>query len=306
VDVTGLEDFLYRLPTPEQKESELYKKYYSILEENKRLCARQRKEAVAAGGLCVIGTGFFPELRTEQQTRGRSGRQGEVGQSIVFHSMEDEGLRQLLPASYTDMVAARFSDVEEVNSSMLTASLRRAQQTLHDNCFADIRRVNSAAQSIEKYRKDFIGLRMDLTEGLVTPEELIGLWAQDKAILLQLTQLQQGQTRCDSIALHTLWQEDESLQTARGFRASSALQEAFRNAMDRRLEGVDRQVLAPELVNFVCVKLLDAWQSYIETVLDTVGRVTMKPQALDKFLEEEKNRLLRQAIEQLILVRAKK
>lgn len=301
VDTTGLEDFLYRLPTPEQKESELYKKYYSILAQNKLLMARQRQEVVAAGGLCVIGTSFFAEARNEQQTRGRSGRQGEVGESRVFRSMEDPALKQMFSASYLEMLENSIDGVEEMDFAVLRSALLSAQKRLHNASFAQIRKVNSTSLSIEQYRKDFIGLRMELAEGLVTTDALLESWARDKVIHRQLQVLQQGGS-CESIALKELWACDERLKTAKGMGVYRILLDAFQKKLESALASLDPE--AQENGRAYCMRkhLLDAWQSYIEIALDTVGQVNIKEQALNKFLEQEKDRLLRQSIERLIYI----
>ncbi len=54
-----------------------------------------RAELNGHSGLCVIGTSCFDDLRTEQQMRGRCGRQGDRGESYVFFSLEDDSLRRL-------------------------------------------------------------------------------------------------------------------------------------------------------------------------------------------------------------------
>ena len=52
-------------------------------------------EAIAAGGLMVIGTDLFESVRVDRQLKGRSGRQGDPGSSIFFASLEDQILQNL-------------------------------------------------------------------------------------------------------------------------------------------------------------------------------------------------------------------
>ena len=297
-DISGLEDFLYRLPTPEQRESELYKKYYSILEQNKLLFARQRKEVVEAGGLCVIGTSFFAEPRSEQQTRGRCGRQGEVGESRVFRSIDDEGLKEILSNAYLDMVLTKLGDVEEMDSSILSAALKRTQKELHEANFADIRKVNDGFRGIEKYRSAFIGLRMDLCEGLIGLDELLALWAGDKTIQQQLQSLQQGRGTCENVTLNRLWEQDESLRKAGRYQLQQALIAAFRKALNTRFARIPEEKRENLLIQRVCYQLPQIWQTYIESALDAEKH--LKAAALDKFLEQEKNRLLWKVVEELL------
>ena len=52
-----------------------------------------KKEAIEAGGLLVIGTERHESRRIDNQLRGRSGRQGDIGESIFFLSLEDDLMR---------------------------------------------------------------------------------------------------------------------------------------------------------------------------------------------------------------------
>jgi preprotein translocase subunit SecA len=54
------------------------------------VCASEREEVIAAGGLCVLGTTRFASRRVDNQLRGRSGRQGEPGETRFFLSCDDE------------------------------------------------------------------------------------------------------------------------------------------------------------------------------------------------------------------------
>ena len=65
----------------------------------------EREKINALGGLCVIGTSCFTDLRTEQQMRGRCGRQGDKGESHVFFSLDDEGFKHLLGNKYQSVRA---------------------------------------------------------------------------------------------------------------------------------------------------------------------------------------------------------
>ncbi len=66
-----------------ERYNELYKSYKEKTDEEK-------KQVIAAGGLCIIGTERHESRRIDNQLRGRSGRQGDVGVSIFFISLEDD------------------------------------------------------------------------------------------------------------------------------------------------------------------------------------------------------------------------
>ena len=64
-------------------------KHASITAEVEKL----KEQALAAGGLCVIGTERHESRRIDNQLRGRSGRQGDPGRSCFFLSLEDDLMR---------------------------------------------------------------------------------------------------------------------------------------------------------------------------------------------------------------------
>lgn len=70
-------------------------------------------EAIAAGGLMVIGTDLFESARVDRQLKGRSGRQGDPGSSVFFASLEDQILQNLNPDDLKDL--ERLSDTYSMN-----------------------------------------------------------------------------------------------------------------------------------------------------------------------------------------------
>ena len=52
-----------------------------------------KQEAIQAGGLLVVGTERHESRRIDNQLRGRSGRQGDLGESVFFLSLEDDLMR---------------------------------------------------------------------------------------------------------------------------------------------------------------------------------------------------------------------
>ncbi len=89
-----------------------------------------KAEVESLGGLCVIGTTCFDDLRTEQQARGRSGRQGSPGESWMFYSLDDAPLMELL-GDRLKAVRRMYGEQDEgiafgfLNDSILKARLRR-------------------------------------------------------------------------------------------------------------------------------------------------------------------------------------
>ncbi len=95
-----------------------------------------KKEAITAGGLLVIGTERHESRRIDNQLRGRSGRQGDIGESVFFLSLEDD-LMRIFGSKTLENVLSKLGlkDGEVITHSMITKSLERAQQKVESHNF---------------------------------------------------------------------------------------------------------------------------------------------------------------------------
>ncbi len=94
------------------------------------------EEAKAAGGLKIIGTERHESRRIDNQLRGRSGRQGDPGESRFYISLEDDlmrlfGSERLMSVFNTLGVA----DGEQIEHKMLSNAIEKAQQKIEGNNF---------------------------------------------------------------------------------------------------------------------------------------------------------------------------
>ena len=93
-------------------------------------------EAKAAGGLKIIGTERHESRRIDNQLRGRSGRQGDPGESKFYLSLEDDIMRLF----GSDRLMGIFNSLgvaenEELHHKMLTKAIERAQKKIENNNF---------------------------------------------------------------------------------------------------------------------------------------------------------------------------
>ena len=88
-------------------------------------------EVRALGGLVVLGTERHEARRTDDQLRGRSGRQGDMGETQFFVSMEDTLMRVFASDTVKSMMG-RFGIPEDqpIESRMITRSLESAQRRI--------------------------------------------------------------------------------------------------------------------------------------------------------------------------------
>ena len=88
-----------------------------------------KNEAITAGGLIVIGTERHESRRIDNQLRGRSGRQGDIGESIFFLSLDDDLMRMVGSQTLENVLSKiGVKDGEVITHSFITRALERTQQ----------------------------------------------------------------------------------------------------------------------------------------------------------------------------------
>ena len=93
-------------------------------------------EARAAGGLRIIGTERHDARRIDNQLRGRSGRQGDPGESKFYISLEDDLMRLFgSERMMTAFNALGVADGEEIHHKMLSDVIEKAQEKIENNNF---------------------------------------------------------------------------------------------------------------------------------------------------------------------------
>ena len=124
----------------------------------------EQKEVLGAGGLYIIGTERHESRRIDNQLRGRAGRQGDVGKSRFFLSLEDD-LMRLFAADKINriMEMVGFEEDEAIESKLVSNSIETAQQRVEGRNF-DIRKHvlnyddvnNQQREIIYKQRNDVL------------------------------------------------------------------------------------------------------------------------------------------------------
>ena len=110
------------------------------LEQSKKQCAIEREHVVSAGGLCVIGTERHESRRIDNQLRGRSGRQGDPGETQFYLSLEDD-LMRLFGGDRMDRISAMMQkydmpDDMPIQAKLVTKAVESAQRKVEQVNFA--------------------------------------------------------------------------------------------------------------------------------------------------------------------------
>ena len=99
-------------------------------------------EAKSSGGLAIIGTERHDSRRVDRQLRGRAGRQGDVGSSQFFVSLEDKLMRLFNSERISGLMdRLGLEEGEVIQHSMVSKSIERAQKKVEENNFGTRKRL---------------------------------------------------------------------------------------------------------------------------------------------------------------------
>ena len=124
------------------------------------------EQALEAGGLLVLGTERHESRRIDGQLRGRSGRQGDPGESVFYVSLEDDLLR-LFGGDNTKKSFDRLKvgEDEGISSKAITRAIENAQKKIESDNFATRKQLLDFDMILNEQRDDIYGQRMELLTG---------------------------------------------------------------------------------------------------------------------------------------------
>ncbi len=125
------------------------------------------EDARAAGGLKIIGTERHESRRIDNQLRGRSGRQGDPGESRFYISLEDDLLRLFGSGSCLmgAFNALGVADGEQLEHKMLSNAIETAQKKLETNNFGIRKNLLEYDQVMNEQREIIYGERRRVLDG---------------------------------------------------------------------------------------------------------------------------------------------
>ena len=177
------------------------KTFKELNEKFKAQIEPEQKEVLEAGGLYIMGTERHESRRIDNQLRGRAGRQGDVGKSRFFLSLEDD-LMRLFAADKINriMEIVGFDENEALESKMVSGSIETAQARVEGRNF-DIRKHVLNYDDVNNQQREMIYTQRN--------EVLDGLDLRDTVVKMIKSVLENIVTRNTGGASHAEeWQWD--------------------------------------------------------------------------------------------------
>ena len=152
----------------------LRERYKKVYEYYKKETDAEKEQVIAAGGLCIIGTERHESRRIDNQLRGRSGRQGDIGMSVFFLSLEDDLVMRFggerMKALYS------FFKIDEdtcLQSRMLSRGIENAQRAIEGKNFGIRKNVLQYDDVMNKQRMVMYEERMNVLRGANVHEQVL-------------------------------------------------------------------------------------------------------------------------------------
>ena len=178
----GVEHDMIELATSyaelEGEQEELRKQYRAMYDElykqYKAETDKEKEEVVKAGGLCILGTERHESRRIDNQLRGRSGRQGDPGESIFFISLEDDLIKRFGGDRMKKIYSVFCKDEDTcLQSKMLSRGIENAQRAIEGRNFGIRKTVLQYDDVMNKQREVMYAERMKVLKGEDVHEQVV-------------------------------------------------------------------------------------------------------------------------------------
>lgn len=148
---------------------ELYDKFKKEIEP-------EAEKVRAAGGLYILGTERHESRRIDNQLRGRSGRQGDSGESKFYLSLEDDLMRLFGSERIMGLVERLgLDDSTPINAKLLSNSIESAQKRIEDNNFKRRRDVLTYDDVMNQQRTIIYNQRREVLDGENVSDKILGM-----------------------------------------------------------------------------------------------------------------------------------
>ena len=145
-----------------------------IVAKYKEICAKEKEEVLAAGGLHIVGTERHESRRIDNQLRGRSGRQGDPGSSRFYLSLEDD-LMRIFGSDRLSSVMERLGIEEDqpIEHGLISKSIENAQKKVEGHNFSIRKNVLEYDDVMNQQRKTIYAMRRNILTGGEKNKEVI-------------------------------------------------------------------------------------------------------------------------------------
>ena len=268
-------------------------------EKNKNSIIEEKKQVKNIGGLFVVGTERHESRRIDNQLRGRSGRQGDPGNSIFYVSLEDD-LMRIFGSESIDGIMKKFGlkEGESIDHPWINKALERAQQRVESRNF-DIRKtllkfddvMNDQRKVIFEQRKEVLN-KKNMDEVINTfLDDLIKIFSNEKEIYSRENQIEDFKKKIKPIIGKSISEENfAKIDKIKNNEFENVIKKGFDELRNKRKKTLN-ETTNLELEKRVFLQTIDfLWRShlqYLEHLRSVIGlRGYANKDPLEEFKKE--------------------
>ena len=166
-------------------------------------CEQEKQEVINAGGLYIIGTERHESRRIDNQLRGRSGRQGDPGESKFFLSLEDDLMRIFNGERLKKIMGLlKVPDDEPIVAKMVTRAIEGAQRKVEGHNFDIRKHLLEYDDVMNQQRTSIYSLRKEVLEGTHIDRIILDMLGEVTSFILD--NFANEQVKPESWDLHSL------------------------------------------------------------------------------------------------------
>ena len=161
----------------EQSDEKGAARYKELLNNYQSICSDEGKRVKDVGGLYVLGTERHDSRRIDNQLRGRSGRQGDPGESRFYLSLEDELMRLFATGAMDFVMKKALPDDAPLGDKFVSKAIERAQNTVEQRNAETRKNVLKYDEVMNEQRKVIYARRNEILSGEDLREDTINNFA---------------------------------------------------------------------------------------------------------------------------------
>ena len=190
---------------PEENAEDYERAWPQALAAAKEACRAEHDEVVELGGLYVLGTERHESRRIDNQLRGRSGRQGDPGESRFYLSMEDDLMRMFASGlAQRIMASGAYPDDVPLESKMVTRGIAGAQRQVESRNYEIRKNVLKYDDVMTEQREKVYSERRQVLDGEDLEPQIEAFRAQ---AVTSIVEAGTAEGRPDEWDLDALWGE---------------------------------------------------------------------------------------------------
>ena len=234
-------------------------------------CAAEGLKVLEVGGLYVLGTERHESRRIDNQLRGRSGRQGDPGESRFYLSLEDDLMRLFASGAMNWVMDKALPDDTPIEANMVSKAIERAQNTVEQKNAEVRKNVLKYDEVMNEQRKVIYARRGQILEGEDLREE--SLEYIESAIVQVVDQfcVEESSSEWDLESMHaeivTYWPSELDVDAMSAISDVATLEQTLVDDAVRYFEGREAELgetTMREVERQVLLRIIDQrWREHL-------------------------------------------